>query len=255
MKLKKVLSFLLSGCLLLSSGALGGFSAEESLAAGTRVSVHDPSVFKDTNGMYYVFGSHIEAARSRDLRNWTRFTNGYATSNNVIFGSLSSNLSKAFAWAGENLEDCEGGFSVWAPDVIYNPDYVNKDGSKGAYMMYFCTPSTYMRSVLAFGVSQRAEGPYEFVDTLIYSGFTSNDSYATSSTKNVNRKYTSTNVDELIAEGKVTYNNNWFRGTNFNNQLFPNAIDSTIYYGADGRMYMTYGSWSGGIFTLRCMNG
>jgi len=250
MKLKKALSILLSGCLLLGSAVSGDLRTTDSSAAGTRVSVHDPSVFRDNNGMYYVFGSHIEAARSRDLRNWTRFTNGYATANNVIFGNLSSNLSKAFAWAGENLEDCEGGFSVWAPDVVYNPDYVNKDGSKGAYMMYFCTTSTYMRSVLAFGVSQKAEGPYEFVDTLIYSGFTSNDSYATSSTKNVNRKYTSTNIDELMASGAVTYNENWFRGTNFNNQLFPNAIDSTIYYDTDGRMYMTYGSWSGGIFTI-----
>lgn len=251
MKMKKILSFVLAGCLLVGSGAIGGFRADDAMAAPkARVSVHDPSVFKDENGMYYVFGSHIEAARSSDLQNWTRFTNGYATTNNVLFGSLSSNLAGAFAWAGENLEDCEGGFSVWAPDVIYNPDYVNKDGSKGAYMMYFCTTSTYMRSVIAYGVSQRAEGPYEFVDTLIYSGFTSNDSYATSSTKNVNRKYTSTNVDELIASGEVTYNESWFSNSNFNNYLYPNAIDPTIYYDASGRMYMTYGSWSGGIFTI-----
>ncbi len=219
-------------------------------APKTRVSVHDPSIFKDTNGTYYVFGSHIDAAKTNDLQNWTRFTNGYAAANNVIFGDLSRNLAGAFAWAGENLEDCEGGFSVWAPDVIYNPDYVNKDGSKGAYMMYFCTTSTYMRSVLAYAVSQKAEGPYEFVDTLIYSGFTSNDSYATSSTKNVNRKYTSTNIDELIEAGEVTYNKDWFSNSNYNNYVYPNAIDPTIYYEPDGTMYMTYGSWSGGIFTI-----
>ena len=45
-------------------------------------------------------------------------------------------------------------------------------------------------------------------------------------------------------------NNSWFNGNNFNNTLFPNAIDPTIYYGTDGKMYMCYGSWSGGIFTL-----
>ncbi len=244
--LKRTAAVLLSCTMAIAAAMpMGAFAAPKS-----RVSVHDPSIFKDTNGTYYVFGSHIDAARTTDLQNWTRFTNGYARTNNVIFGDLSRNLAGAFAWAGEDLEDCAGGFSVWAPDVIYNPDYVNKDGSKGAYMMYFCTTSTYMRSVLAFGVSQRAEGPYEFVDTLIYSGFTSNDSYATSATKNVNRKYTSTNIDELMAAGQVTWNDSWFRGTNFNNQLFPNAIDSTIYYDTDGRMYMTYGSWSGGIFTI-----
>lgn len=252
MKIKKILSGVLSAAMILGCHTAAGVPQISSLAVAnkSRVSVHDPSVFKDADGTYYIFGSHIDAAKSTDLQSWRTFTNGYAATNNAIFGNLSQNLSGAFSWAGENLEDCEGGFSVWAPDVIYNPDYINKDGSKGSYMMYFCTTSTYIRSVIAFGVSKKPEGPYEFVDTLIYSGFTKNDSYATSSTKNVNRKYTSTNVDELIASGDVTWNDSWFRGDGFNNQLFPNAIDPTIYYSPDGRMYMTYGSWSGGIFTL-----
>ena len=235
---------------LVMTGLQTGYQAENaSAAAGRRVSVHDPSVIKD-GGTYYVFGSHIDAAKSTNLRDWTRFTNGYAKTNNVEFGNLSQNLAKAFAWAGEDLEDCEGGFSVWAPDVVWNPDYVNADGTKGAYLMYFCTSSTYMRSVIAYAAAQSIEGPYTFVDTLIYSGFTDNDSYATSSTKNVNRKYTSTNIDELIAAGDVTYQNDWFNNHNFNNYLYPNAIDPTIYTDTDGKMYMCYGSWSGGIFTL-----
>ena len=161
-----------------------------------------------------------------------------ALSRIVPIHSKRVNLAGAFAWAGENLEDCEGGFAVWAPDVIWNPDYVNPDGTVGAYLMYFCTSSTYMRSVIAYAASKTPEGPYQFVDTLIYSGFTSGDSYATSSTKNVNRKYTSTNIDELIAAGQVTYNEAWFNKGNFNNQLYPNAIDPTIYYDTDGTMYM-----------------
>lgn len=252
MKLKKMIAIFIAGCVLGSYNLAQAPEHENVIAASnkSRVSVHDPSVFKDKDGTYYVFGSHIDAAKSKDLQNWTRFTNGYARYNNAEFGDLSANLSKAFAWAGEDLEDCEGGFSVWAPDVIYNPDYINTDGSKGAYLMYFCTSSTYMRSVIAFAAAKKAEGPYEFVDTLIYSGFTRNDSYATSATKNVNRKYTSTNIDELIASGDVTFNNEWFNNNNFNNYQFPNAIDPTIYYDTDGKMYMVYGSWSGGIFTI-----
>lgn len=252
MKTKKIISLFLTSCLLIS-GCFSGVAAVENAHAASvksRVSVHDPSIFKDNDGTYYVFGSHIEAAKTNDLQNWTRFTNGYTTPNNAEFGDLSANLAKAFAWSGENLEDCEGGYAVWAPDVIYNPDYVNTDGTKGAYLMYFCTSSTYMCSVIGFATAQKAEGPYTFVDTLIYSGFTENDSYATSSTKNVNRKYTSTNIDELIASGVVTYNSNWFKKSNYNNYLYPNAIDPTIYYDTDGKMYMCYGSWSGGIFTL-----
>ncbi|MDO5558676.1 MAG: RICIN domain-containing protein [Oscillospiraceae bacterium] len=254
MKFSKLLSFVLSGAMICS----GLFSVPASTfkvsaaSEKSRVSVHDPSVLMDDNtGKYYIFGSHIEAAVSDDLRNWTRFSNGYDKYSNKLFGNLSQNLSKAFEWAGEDLEDCAGGYAVWAPDVVYNPEYINTDGTKGAYMMYFCTSSTYMRSCIAYAVSKTAEGPYTFADTLIYSGFTANDSYAVSATKRVNRKYTSTNIDELISSGEVTYNNSWFSSDNFNNTLFPNAIDPTIYYDTSGKMYMCYGSWSGGIFTLQ----
>lgn len=248
---KKTVSLILSGTLMLTVfPSLTAADLSSDAAAGkTRVSVHDPSIIKNGD-TYYVFGSHIDAARTKDLQNWTRFTNGYTRTNNVEFGDLSQNLKKAFAWAGENLEDCEGGFSVWAPDVIWNPDFRNADGTKGAYVMYFCTTSTYIRSVICFATSKNIEGPYTFGDTLIYSGFTKNDQYVKSSTKNVNKKYTSTNIDELVNSGDITMNDSWFRGDEFNNQLFPNAIDPTIYYGSDGKMYMTYGSWSGGIFTI-----
>lgn len=258
--LKKAAAFALSGAMLFSSASIGLLSDMTTNAAANkaRVSVHDPSIIKAEDGTYYVWGSHIDAAKSKDLQNWIRFTNGYTTPNNVEFGDLSGNLKKAFDWAGENLEDCDklnpnsSGFAVWAPDVIWNPDYVNSDGTKGAYVMYFCTTSTYMRSVICYAVSKNPDGPFTFVDTLIYSGFTENDSYAASKDgkKKVNRKYTSTNIDELIDSGTVTYNKEWFSNKNFNNQLFPNAIDPTIYYDTDGKMYMTYGSWSGGIFTL-----
>lgn len=102
-----------------------------------RVSIHDPLIFKAEDGTYYVWGSHIEAAKPKDLQNWTRFTNGYATVNNVEFGDLSKNLKKAFDWAGEDLEDCEDRLGVWVPDVIWNPDYINSDGTKGGTSYVF----------------------------------------------------------------------------------------------------------------------
>ena len=79
----------LSACLMLP--AMTGLSTA---AGGARVSVHDPSIVKDKS-TYYVFGSHIDAAKSSDLQNWKRFSNGYATTNNVEFGNLSQNLKKA----------------------------------------------------------------------------------------------------------------------------------------------------------------
>jgi arabinan endo-1,5-alpha-L-arabinosidase len=242
MRKHKWLAAVLAATLTASSFGILPASAE-----GTRVSVHDPSIIQDGE-TYYVFGSHIDAAKSTDLINWETFTNGYKTPGNVEFGDLSKNLAKAFAWAGEDLGDCKGGFAVWAPDVIWNPQFQNADGSKGAYVMYFCTSSDYRTSVIAYATSKNIEGPYTFVDTLIYSGFSDTDVKWEGT--NRSRRYTNTNIDELIESGEVTFNEGWFNKHLFNNQMYPNAIDPNIYTDTEGRMYMTYGSWSGGIFTL-----
>lgn len=218
-----------------------------------RVSVHDPSVAVSKDGTYYVFGSHADAAKSTDLQNWTTFSNGIrSVTNNKLYGNMSSNLSKAFKWAGENDVDSKNGHSVWAPDVFWNPDYVNKNGTKGAYMIYFCTTSTAIRSVLAYGVSQNIEGPYEFVDTLIYSGFTKTSKKDSGSS--IDKIYTNTNIDELMNAGTIEkgLNDDWFTPMGeFNNSYAPNAIDPTVFYDKDGKLWMTYGSWSGGIFVLQ----
>lgn len=169
--------------------------------------------------------------------------------------ALENSLASSFLWAGYNDSDCSGGYGVWAPDIIYNPDYVWKNGSKGAYMMYYCTSSTATRSCIGYGVSKSATGPFSYVDTVVYSGFTQGDANVTTTsalgTKTVNTCYTNTNIPRLISEGKLNgVRNAWFNKGAFNNALFPNAIDPTVFYDANGKMWMVYGSWSGGIFIL-----
>lgn len=212
-------------------------------------SVHDPSIVKDGD-TFYVFGSHIEAAKSTDLLNWTTFTNGYKTPDNAIFGNLSSNLAGSFTWAGENDSDSKGGFAVWAPDVFWNKDYANQDGSKGAYMMYYSASSTYIRSAIGFAVSKNIEGPYIYGDTVLYSGFTRDEAYDQNS--QVNKKWTNTNIQSLVDKGTLAGERaEWFNADgSFANQMYPNAIDSTLFYDKAGKLWMTYGSWSGGIFLL-----
>ncbi|MFB9329162.1 S-layer homology domain-containing protein [Paenibacillus aurantiacus] len=213
------------------------------------VSVHDPSVIKDGSS-YYVFGSHIEAAKSTDLMHWTTFTNGYTTPNNVIFGDLSANLAGSFKWAGENDSDSKGGFAVWAPDVFWNDKYVNEDGSKGAYMMYYSASSTYIRSAIGLAVSKTIEGPYIYADTLVYSGFTRDGGKDANSS--VDKKWDNTNIKTPVDEKKLAGENaNWFNADgSYNNKEYPNAIDATVLEDAEGKLWMTYGSWSGGIYLL-----
>lgn len=219
-----------------------------------RVSVHDPSIFTETdeegNPVYYVFGTHITAAKSADLADWSIFTNGYAKKGNTLYGDLSENLSEPFLWAGEDDSDCRDGFAVWAPDVIYNEDYVNEDGSKGAYMIYFCTSSTYCRSAIAYAISDHVDGGYVYKGTLIYSGFT--EISAKDNNSEIDKLWTNTNIDELMAAGRIEegFNRDWATGSRYNTDYSPNAIDPAVFKDAEGRMWMCYGSWSGGIYLL-----
>ena len=55
-------------------------------------------------------------------------------------------------------------------------------------------------------------------------------------------------IDKGTISGAIS---GWFnRNGSFNNNLFPNAIDPTLVYDSTGKLWMTYGSWSGGIFVL-----
>lgn len=223
---------------------------EKTGPAFKNVSVHDPSIIRDKDGMYYVFGTHINAAKSSDLISWDKFTNSYTSPENVIYGDLSENLAESFKWAGENDSDSKGGFAVWAPEAIWNKDYLNEDGSTGAYMMYYSVSSTYIRSAIGYAVSKEIEGPYEYVDTIVYSGFTKEEAYDDNS--EVNKQWENTNISSLIADGKLAEaNEDWFNSNgSYNNQFFPNAIDANIFYDEAGKQWMAYGSWSGGIFIL-----
>jgi len=227
----------------------------------SNASVHDPSVIQANDGTYYVYGSHITAAKSNDLMNWTQFDNGYTTPDNKIFGDLAKNLSGSFAWAGNHDGDNPTGYSVWALDPVWDKDYVNKDGSKGAYLMYYCTSSTYKRSAIGFAVAQNIEGPYTYVDTILYSGFTKMSNYDNGadglSTKptsysKINTQYTNTNVQQLIENGKLSGPSDYWFNSNgsFNTSNVPNAIDPTVFPDKDGKLWMVYGSWSGGLYIL-----
>lgn len=187
------------------------------------VAVHDPSIIQE-DGVYYIFGSHMASAKSENMREWTSIGEGYKSFNPVYENVIGSG-THAFDWAGFN----SGEYSVWAPDVIYNE-------AMGKYVMYFCTSSTYIKSNLCFGISDTIEGPYVWQSAILYSGFTADDIDQTDVLDYVSEEYAAENY--LLENGE------------YNNQVAPNCIDPTVFYDEDGRMWMVYGSWSGGIFLL-----
>lgn len=225
-------------------------------ATPRRVSVHDPSILK-ADGEYYVFGSHLAYAKSTDLVNWQQCYPDYNADRNwktnSIYGNILDNLSESFQWAGYDDGDCSNGsLAVWAPDVIWNPHYEWDDGTKGAYMAYYSASSTWRRSCIGFAVSKNATGPYSYRDTLVYSGFTTTGAVDGASTRNTKWDNDYLNLKELIQEGTLEgVSSKWFFDDgNYNTNYAPNAIDPTLFFDKDGKLWMVYGSWSGGLYLL-----
>lgn len=200
------------------------------------VGVHDPSIFREGD-TYYIFGSHMSAARSSDLKSWEKLADGYSP-NNPVYGKIYEKAEEAFSWAGSptisvNITDdadIGGREHVWAPSVIYNE-------VMGKYCMYGCTTSNWNTSNLYLATSDSVEGPYEWQAKFIFSGFNSE---------------TVQHTDVLQYVSKDHADMNYYRsgGKEYDYQLWPNAIDPTAFYDKDGKLWMIYGSWSGGFFML-----
>lgn len=196
--------------------------AQGNVIAG--ISVHDPSIVK-AEGNYYIFGSHMEAAQSSDLKEWKSFASG-VNGNNPLFDNLFDADMKAFDYVGEYVE---GGYAVWAPDVIYNE-------AMGKWVMYFSTSHDWRTSNICFAVADEITGPYSYVDTLLYSGFTS-------------KTVDNTNFKEIMGEDVKM--RDYLQSAEYNYLNYPNCIDPTVFYDEEGTMWMVYGSWSGGIWLLQ----
>ncbi len=259
-KIKKAVAVGLSLAMATSGVQFSGIGPLKAEAATniSRVSVHDPSIFED-NGKYYVFGSHIATAASDDLVNWTQVSTDYqSVTNNVIYGNVKENLAESFKWAGYDDGDCAGGnYAVWAPDVIYNPNYVWEDGSKGAYMLYYSASSTWRRSCIGYMVSKTVDGGYKYGGTVVYSGFTNTGkvNYDGNSTRDTTWTNDYLPFNDLIKDGVIDGDASTWKCFNsdgsWNNNYAPNAIDPTLFFDASGEhLYMVYGSWSGGLFIL-----
>ncbi len=196
----------------------------ETAPNGAKVSVHDPSI-KVYDGKYYIYGSHMTGAVSDDMQTWKYIGNGYE-SDNPLFSDLFAEDLGIFDYSGDYGN---GTYGVWAEDMIYIEEMQK-------YVMYFCTSSTYIKSNLCYATSVSPEGPFTWQGVLLYSGFTKEDIDQTDVYDYVTEEYA---ADTYLKKNGDYYNIDW-----------PNCIDPAPFYDEDGRLWMTYGSWSGGIFLI-----
>ncbi|AUS12053.1 endo-alpha-(1-_5)-L-arabinanase [Bacillus subtilis] len=163
------------------------------------VSVHDPSII-ETNGTFYVFGSHLASAKTNDLMQWQQLTTSVSNDNPLI-PNVYEELKETFEWAQSD--------TLWAADVTQLAD--------GKYYMYYnaCRGDS-PRSAMGVAVADNIEGPYKNKGIFLKSGMegTSSD------------------------------------GTPYDATKHPNVVDPHTFFDKDGKLWMVYGSYSGGIFIL-----
>ncbi len=197
-------------------------------AAGTtRTSVHDPSIV-EANGKYYIFGSHLAWSVSSDLRNWSSLTTNVNTDYRTIFAH---NAEWAALGGNQGVStgyDISG--NLWAPDVIYNK-------AMGKWCMYMSINGDWYYSSIAMATADNIEGPYTYAGTVVYSGF-DNSSQASM-------------TDFAKVTGSNSVPSRYLSNGSWNNQYGPNAIDPCVLYDANGDLWMSYGSWFGGIYMIK----
>ncbi|WGL16081.1 family 43 glycosylhydrolase [Microbulbifer bruguierae] len=196
----------------------GDPTADAAVIQYNDMAVHDPSVIRDDDGTFYVFGSHLSVAKSTDLMSWTRVADEVNDAN-PLFNTYASEISEGLEWVG-------GHQGSWASDVIKL-----NDGKYYFYYNHCANPASEAgdcnapRSYLGVAVADTIEGPYTDLGIFLRSGMT----------------------PEEIAAG---YGPDGFTETEYNAWVHPNAIDPDVFYDKNGKLWMTYGSYSGGIFIL-----
>lgn len=237
-----------------------------------RVVCHDPSIVIDNitnpaSPTYYIYGSHLGRGKTTAAENyqeWTVFKadESNATATNSLFCNLSGtlvNYADAYTThavtsvkdhAGKTVTfgnfDAHGwqkkGNTVkgmqWAPDVIYNKTmkkwcmYMSLNGDKWA------------SSIVCF-TSDNVEGPWKYQGPVVFSGFLgkyAHNGYAAADDWK--------NTDFTIATGETSLPERYNVGDKWGS-FWPNCIDPCVFYDDQDNLWMSYGSWSGGIFLLR----
>ena len=234
-------------------------------SAGSWVSIHDPSVVY-RNGQYYIWGSHLGLASSKDLMTFTGMAAGNQTfaqpdgtgcDYNTAFNKQAVSKVKNYqgtlvdfpqvdgeAWCSWYAEDKEGWVrgDMWAPDIIYNE-------TMGKWCMYLSLNGDNWASVIVLLTAPSATGPFTYQGPVVMGGFTGGSHENRAGQSIIAPSYKNTDME--VALGSLSslparYNQQGRWGT-----YWPNCIDPCAFFDEKGELRLAYGSWSGGIFMLK----
>lgn len=254
-----------AGQVALSESDINGLYTE---AEYERQSVHDPSIVVSQDG-YRVFGSHMGVAKTTDLMNWTAVTSevtdsplfGRMQNGSIVQASYNEAFQQNAVTGATTLYTQTGqaytvnfGFynindwispngmqgNMWAPDVIYN-------ASMGKWCMYLSLNGNTWNSAIILLTADAVEGPYVYQGPVLFSGFQSSNN-VTDSTGTLTRSYKNTDL-ELVLGTLSSLPAKYDKGSSWGT-YWPHAIDPCVFYDDSGKLWLSYGSWSGGIYVI-----
>lgn len=232
-----------------------------------RISCHDPSIVYDNAGTYYIYGSHLGHAKTTAALNYQSWDDSWGAyevdgTTNSLFADLQGNrvnFSKVYDTHAitkvKNYQGSEvsfGNFNAhswqsngatvkgnkWAPDVIYNK-------TMKKWCMYMSLNGDHWCSSIVLFTSDNVQGPWVYQGPVVFSGFqgtyTHNGYGAADDWKH---------TDLVIATGATSLPERYKVESKWGT-YWPNCIDPCVFYDDDDNLWMSYGSWSGGIFMLR----
>ncbi|MGN0220501.1 MAG: family 43 glycosylhydrolase [Prevotella sp.] len=214
-----------------------------------RISVHDPSVVYDSaTGSYYIFGSHKAGAYTTDMQNWTTANPTWAAAG----GGTASNAEafvtpqvtkvkkggeevdfpafNAMEWSKRTDDAYDINGNMWAPDVVWNPT-MNK------WCYYLSINGDKWHSSIILLTADNITGPYRYQGPVVICGFDDAD-----------HSYKGTDL-ELVLGTQTSLPARYDVGDKWGNR-WPHTIDPAVFYDEEGKLWMVYGSWSGGIWML-----
>ena len=199
MRMKRIIAWLAMLMLCMTAFAC----AEEAIVPNSElpmpkfsknVAVHDPSIIKADDGYYYIYGSHMAAARSADLIDWEYISKDATNAGCTLVENVQTQMKEALSYARTK--------TFWAPDVVQLEN--------GTYVFYYCTcEGSSPLSMLGIAYADKPEGPYVNQGVILKSGY-----------------------------------------SGYNANHYPNVVDPCTFFDKEGRLWMVYGSYSGGIYIL-----
>ena len=222
-----------------------------------RISCHDPSIVMDNisdpaNPVFYVYGSHLGHGSTTSASNYLDWDASWAggeeaTTANSLFANASGERilcdnaygnSHSWQYTGNSVKGMQ-----WAPDIIYNP-------TMKKWCLYESLNGDNWCSSIVMFTSDSPEGPWTNSGVVVYSGFSGRFDHV-GYTKSADYKHTDLEkVLGSLSSLPARYNIPQSKTTTWGN-VYPNNIDPCVFFDDGGNLWMSYGSWSGGIFMLK----